>query len=83
MGVNEEFHSKTLLFYEEKSQPDVQLLKALMIVKSLTNSFYFGMKLRPIRARVVNPVFCCLFYTDNVLSSGMVTTGTHRDFAVD
>lgn len=41
------------------------------------------MKLRPIWACVVNPVFCCLFYTDNVLSLGKVKTGTHRDFAVD
>lgn len=33
MGVNEEFHSKTLVFYEEKSQPDVQL----KIVKSFND----------------------------------------------
>lgn len=36
----------------------------------------FGMKLHQIWASVVHPVSCCLFYTDNVLSWGMVTTGT-------
>ena len=41
------------------------------------------MKLHQIWAPDVNPAFCCLFYTDNVLSLEMVTTGTHRDFAVD
>lgn len=45
-------------------------LITMKCVYNLTNASYFGMKLSQIWARVVNPVFCRLFYTDNFFVIG-------------